>query len=199
MEVLQKFYESIFITSIWEWIAVITSILYVIFMSFHKITAWYFAGISSTIYIFICFHSNLFLEAFLQVFYVVMAIYGWYSWNSKAQTQKLKRLSIKSHLLFFGIGIIISFLLGWIFSVWTPQASPYLDAFIFVFSIIATYQATQSIIENWLLWIIIDLAAIYIFGLRELYLTSFLYLIYSLMSVIGYFTWLKIYKTQTHD
>ncbi len=199
MEVLEKFYESILITSIWEWIAVVTSLLYVVLMSFHKITAWHFAGISSGLYVYICFEANLFLDAFLQVFYVGMAIYGWYSWNSKVQIQKLKRLSIKTNLLFFGIGIIISLLLGWMFSVWTPQASPYLDAVIFVFSIIATYQATQSIIENWLLWIIIDLAAIYIFGLRELYLTSFLYFIYAGMSVIGYFTWLKIYKTQTHD
>jgi nicotinamide mononucleotide transporter len=199
VEVLQKFYESILITSIWEWIAVVTSVLYVILMSFHKITAWYFAGISSGLYVYICFEANLFLDAILQVFYVGMAIYGWYSWNSKSQMQKLKRLSIKPNLLFFGIGIIISSLLGCVFSVWTLQASPYLDAVIFVFSIIATYQATQSIIENWLLWIIIDLAAIYIFGLRELYLTSFLYLIYAVMSVIGYFTWLKIYKTQLHD
>jgi nicotinamide mononucleotide transporter len=199
VEVLQKFYESILITSIWEWIAVVTSVLYVVLMSFHKITAWHFAGISSGLYVFICFEANLFLDAILQVFYVGMAVYGWYSWNSKAQTQKLKRLSIKTNLLFFGIGIIISMLLGWMFSVWTPQASPYLDAAIFVFSIIATYQATQSIIENWLLWIIIDLAAIYIFGSRELYLTSFLYLIYAVMAVFGWNTWIRMYKSHAHD
>ncbi len=199
MEVLEKFYESILITSIREWIAVVTSVLYVILMSYHKITAWHFAGLSSALYVFICFEANLFLDAILQVFYVAMAIYGWNSWSSKAQIQKLKRLSIKINLLFFGIGIIISSILGLVFASLTTQASPYVDAVIFVFSIIATYQASQSIVENWLLWIIIDLAAIYIFGLRELYLTSFLYLVYAVMAVFGYFTWLNIYKIQTHD
>ena len=199
MEVLQKFYESILITSIWEWIAVATSLVYVVLMSYHKIAAWYFAGISSTIYVFICFDTQLFLDAFLQLFYVGMAIYGWYSWNSKRQTPILKKLPINSNLLFIGIGITLSTALGWVFSIYTSQASPYLDAFIFTFSIIATYLATKNIIENWLFWIFIDLLAVNIFGSRELYLTSFLYLVYSFMAVFGFITWNRIYKNQTYD
>ena len=199
MEVLQKFYESILITSIWEWIAVITSILYVVLMSYHKIAAWYFAGISSTIYIFICFDSNLYLDAFLQVFYVGMAIYGWYSWNSKLQHLWIIKMPLKTNLFLIAIGVLISAFLGWTFSLWTTQANPYLDAVIFVFSIIATYQATRNIIENWAFWIFIDLLAVFIFASRELYLTSFLYLVYSLMAVFGFITWTRIYKNQTYD
>ncbi len=199
MEILQKFYESFLITSIWEWIAVVTSVLYVILMSFHKITAWYFAGISSAIYVYICFDAQLFLDAILQVFYVGMAIYGWYSWNTNAQAINIKRLSIKINLWFIGIGVFVSGVIGWFFSISTSQVNPYLDAVIFVFSIIATYQASISIIENWLFWIVIDLLAVYIFGSRELYLTSFLYLIYAMMAVFGFITWTRIYKSQTDD
>ncbi len=199
MEILQKFYESVLNTSIWEWIAVVTSVLYVILMSFHKITAWYFAGISSAIYVYICFDAQLFLDAILQVFYVGMAIYGWYSWNTNAQAINIKRLSIKINLWFIGIGVFVSGIIGWFFSINTLQVNPYLDAVIFVFSIIATYQASISIIENWLFWIVIDLLAVYIFGSRELYLTSFLYLIYSMMAVFGFITWTQIYKRQTDD
>ncbi len=199
MEILQKFYESILITSMWEWIAVVTSVLYVILMSFHKITAWYFAGISSAIYVYICFDAQLFLDAILQAFYIGMAFYGWYSWNTNAQAINMKRLSIKINLWFIGIGVFVSGIVGWFFSISTSQVNPYLDAVIFVFSIIATYQASISIIENWLFWIVIDLLAVYIFGSRELYLTSFLYLIYSMMAVFGFITWTRIYKNQTDD
>ena len=199
MEILQKFYESILITSMWEWIAVVTSVLYVILMSIHNIAAWYFAGISSAIYVYICFDALLFLDAILQVFYVGMAIYGWYSWNTNAQAINMKRLSIKINLWFIGIGVFVSGIIGWFFSISTSQVNPYLDAVIFVFSIIATYQASISILENWLFWIVIDLLAVYIFGSRELYLTSFLYLIYAMVAVFGFITWTRIYKSQTDD
>ena len=70
---------------------------------------------------------------------------------------------------------------------------------LFVFSIIATHQASKSVLENWLFWILIDASAIYIFSSRELYLTAILYFVYAVMAVFGFITWTRIYKNQVHD
>lgn len=174
----------------------VSSLIYVVLMSYHKISAWHFAAISSGIYVYICYNANLYLDATLQIFYVFMAVYGWYSWNSNDKKLKFKTFPLKTNILLIVLGVFTSVILGWLFSTFTRQYNPFLDAGIFVFSIITTYLASISIIENWLFWILIDLLAMYVFGSRELYLTAVLYLIYSLMAAFGYINWIKLYKKQ---
>jgi nicotinamide mononucleotide transporter len=199
VEIIDKLYQAVVHTSNWEWIAVITSILYVILMAYHQISAWYFAAISSAIYIYICFEAHLFLDASLQFFYVLMAFYGWFSWREQTQEVKLNRIQTKTMLFIIGFGILTSVITGWIFSKYTSQVSPYLDAGIFVFSILATFMASKSSVQNWLFWIVIDLFAVYIFESRALYLTALLYLIYALMAVFGYLKWKRQFNEQAHD
>ena len=199
MEIIEKLYQAIVITSSLEWLAVITSVLYVVLMAYHRISAWFFAAIGSAIYIYICYEAHLFLDASLQFIYVLMAFYGWFSWKEQAQEEKLYRMQTKTILFFVSFGILASAVGGWIFSACTSQANPFLDSGIFVFSILATFMASKSIVENWLFWIFIDLFAVYLFGSRALYLTAFLYLVYALMAVFGYLKWKRQFNEQAHD
>ena len=70
-------------TSILEWMGVVAGVFYVVLLSYKLILAWFFALISSLVYVYLCYVSNLFLETGLQFFYVVMAVYGWYKWNKE--------------------------------------------------------------------------------------------------------------------
>ena len=79
--VLDNIKSAFFETSLLEWLGVLTGVLYVILISYKKIAAWFFALSSSLIYVYICFSYQLYLESFLQVFYVIMALYGWKSWR----------------------------------------------------------------------------------------------------------------------
>jgi nicotinamide mononucleotide transporter len=199
VEIIDKLYQAIRITSFWEWIAVTTSVIYVVLMAYHKISAWYFAAISSSIYIYICFEAHLFLDSFLQFFYVLMAIYGWFSWREQTKEGKINLMQPNTILFIVAGGILISGIIGWIFDTYTFQANPYLDAGIFIFSILATFLASKSSVENWLFWIVIDLFAVYLFQSRSLYMTALLYLIYALMAVFGYLKWKKQLNKQAHD
>ena len=67
MEILEKINQAILNTTIWEWIAVITGLLYVILISFKKTSAWFFAIVSSLLYIYLCYSSQLFLETGFRV------------------------------------------------------------------------------------------------------------------------------------
>ena len=65
-----------------ESVAVISAILYLILAGKEDVKCWYAAIFSSLLYIYIMYQAGLIMESFLQIFYVVMAIYGWLQWNN---------------------------------------------------------------------------------------------------------------------
>ena len=198
MEFQENILQAIFQTSVWEWLAVLSGILYVIFISFKRPIAWFFALINSILYIYLCFISQLYIETGLQLFYVIMAIYGWMSWKNKriSAKDKIIRWPIKYHLLNFGISASIALVLGLLFDNFTNQAYPYADAFTGVFSLVATFMVTKKVLENWIYWILIDAICIFLFAASDLYLTAVLFFVYTLIAIFGLLHWKKQFKQQ---
>ena len=87
--------------------------------------------------------------------------------------------------------MLLTFLLGYYLTIHTSAASPLIDSFTTIFSIIGTFMVAKKILENWIYWIIIDIVSIQLYIGRELYLTGLLFLIYSVIAIYGYFTWAK--------
>jgi nicotinamide mononucleotide transporter len=100
-------------------------------------------------------------------------------------------MQLKKQLKFLPVIFVLGLILGYLVSENTQQFNPYLDAQIGVFCLYATYLTTQKILENWLFWIVIDLVLIYLYVARGLYPTAFLYGIYSIVALVGYFNWKK--------
>ena len=193
---MNEMLQLILQTSTSEWIAFFSSILYVVIIALQKKIAWIFAFISSAIYVYLCFSSKLYLDSFLQFFYVLAAIYGWMRWNKTDLNEKLSKKNIRFHLSAIGICLVVSFSIGWIMKTYTDQASPYWDASITITSLFATYLVARKIIDNWIYWIFIDIACIPIFYSRGLHLTSILYLIYAITAIFAFFKWNKEYQKQ---
>jgi len=177
--------------SIIESCAVIFSILYVVLAAKQNIWCWFFAGISVTLYIYICFISHLFAETGLQVFYLFMAAYGYYNWNKSKIALNINQWSYSKHLFLILLAAIITFLMGFYLTTYTSAKMPIIDSFTTVFSIIATYMLTKKVLESWLYWIVIDAMSIYLYFDRDLHLTSLLFFIYTVIAIFGYFSWLK--------
>tara|TARA_B100000965_G_scaffold377492_1_gene371581 strand:+ start:915 stop:1292 length:378 start_codon:yes stop_codon:yes gene_type:complete len=119
-----------------------------------------------------------------------MSGYGFYSWKNQKKNQSEKWKASK-HLLIIFIGGILTFFLGFYLSLYTKAEVPIIDSFTTIFSIVATYMVTKQILENWIYWVIIDLTSVYIYFNRDLHLTSLLFVLYAIIAVFGYFSWLK--------
>ncbi len=188
---------SLFLNSIdfnWSWIetfAVAFSISYVVLAAKGNIWCWFFAILSVSIYIFLCYEAKLFAETILQIFYLIMAFIGYFTWNNSNEKFTAKQLSISNHILIILSGAIITFLIGFYLATYTEAKMPIIDSFTTCFSIIATFLVIKKILENWVYWIIIDLVSIYIYFSRDLHLTSLLFLVYTVIAIIGYFNWKK--------
>lgn len=86
-------------------------------------------------------------------------------------------------------GSLLSLPAGYFFDFYTDTALPWLDAPILVFSLISTWMVAEKFLENWYFWMIIDLAAAYLYWSRAMNLTAMLYLFYVLLAVWGLKKW----------
>lgn len=178
-----------------ESIAVLFSIVYVVLAAKQNIWCWFFAAISVILYIYICFASQLFAETGLQFFYLIMAFYGYYNWNKPKSKLKIIQWSAYQHFLIILLGGVLTFLMGFYLTTYTSAKVPIIDSFTTIFSVIATYMITKKVLENWLYWIVIDIVAIYLYFNRDLQLSSLLFIIYTVIAIFGYFSWIKKIKT----
>lgn len=192
-----SFSELVAAISMLEWMAVVSGVLYVLLVVFERLSSWFFAVISSALYVVLCFRSNLYLESMLQLFYVIMGIYGWWSWrNGNKGELEIRWWSVKKHALNIMIGVVCSGFTGYMFDTYTDQANPYVDATVTIFSLSATFMVTRKVIENWLYWILIDALSIYLYASRGLFPSAILYFIFCIIAFWGFFKWYRHYNAK---
>lgn len=215
MQDIQTLISEAAATMSWiEALAVLLGLAYVILAAAENIWCWPAALLSVSLYIYICLEAQLFAETGLQVFYWIMAIVGWWSWtrhNRKArsaenelrdvQTDSLPISSwpLRKHALVIALNLAGSLLLGWLLASYTQAANPYLDSFTTIFSLYTTWMVTLKVLENWLYWIVIDAASVYLYASRDLYLTALLFILYTVIAAAGYWKWRRHYKSQEQE
>ena len=113
--------------SIIESTAVFFSILYVILAVKESVWCWGAAVISVILYIYICYTEQLYPETGLQVFYLLMALYGYHQWNKNDSALKIQQWKTTRHLLILLLGALLTFLMGFYFTIYTNAAMPLVD------------------------------------------------------------------------
>ncbi len=197
MNFLEDVWEGVLNTSWLEWLAVLSSIAYVILASKRIIYCWFFAFFASALFVYLCFSVQLYIEAILQVFYVVMALVGWFTWKkTESEKHSIKTWSWSYHFWNILLSGIIALILGYLFDLYTEQANPYADAFTTCFSLLATFMVTKKILENWIYWVVIDIVSIFLYAQRGFQLTAFQYAVFTILALIGFFSWWKQYQAE---
>jgi nicotinamide mononucleotide transporter len=178
-------------TSLWEVAAVLLAVIYLLLAIREHPGCWPAAILSSLIYVVLLGEQQLYMEAALQVFYVAMAVYGWWAWRPAAEGGALVvhvwpwRWHAGALLL---VGLL-SLASGRLLATNTAAALPYLDSSITWASLLATWMVARKVLENWLYWFAIDSLSLGVFLSRGLYLTAVLFAVYLVLIVIGYRRW----------
>ena len=181
-----------------EIIAVITAIIYLILAAKESIWCWLFAFISTAIYIYLFHEVSLISESLLNVFYLVMAVYGWLSWRSGERSDHHKPIvswGLKKHVLIILITALCVPGLGML----TKQLGadfPYLDAFTTCFAVVTTFLLVYKVLENWYYWLVIDAVSVYLFWQKGLHLTAFLFGVYVILVFVCIHQWRQSYAQQ---
>lgn len=150
-----------------------------------------------SIWLFYC--QNLYADVLQQAVYIVLLIYGWFKWfnnTSSFESTGISRLSTKGIISLSIIMTFFALLLGALLGNYTQASYPRLDSLATSMAFTAQFLVARKKIENWLLWIPVNLIYISIYFLKDLPLYAILSAVYLLLAIIGYSKWLKTMKLQ---
>jgi nicotinamide mononucleotide transporter len=205
MEFLKSVESWWLLQSMLERIGFVTGIICVLLAALNIIWNWPFAIVSTGIYIFIFAKSALYADMGQYVYLFISNIYGWYYWSRRPKTEAsipVTRMN-KQQIVWCLLAVaVLSPALGFMLVKlapllhYKPAAFPYLDSFCTVCSLIAQLFLARKVLENWLIWVFVDIIYIGVYFMKDLHLTAVLFVVYTGLAMFGYIDWLKTYRKQ---
>ena len=160
---------------------------------------WVSGGLSSTILVYLFARSRLPMQSALQVYYIAMSVYGFRSWarHEKDAGSLVTTWPLRAHVAaWIGILALSALSSRWL-AAETGAAWPFLDSMTTWTSLFATWLVVRMKLENWLYWIAIDVALVYLSGAQKLLFVAFMFAAYLFISAAGFVTWRKAYRLQS--
>ena len=183
-----------------ELLATLLALAYVVLALRQSLWCWPAALLSTLLFTHIMWNSALLSDALLQVYYAAMAMYGWWRWQQlKQQHQGLNKVTEwpwQRHLQLIAITGLIGLVLGYLMANHTHADFAYLDAQTTAFSVMATWLVARKLVSNWLYWVVIDAVSIYVYAQKHLYFLTLLFMLYTIIALVGYFIWRANYQQQ---
>lgn len=180
-------------TTILEWIAVATGLMSVWYSMKENIWVYPTGIVSVLIYVYIAFMYKLYADMGVNFYYFIMSIYGWYYWvhpKSDSRDQVPVTMNNRNENLFSVALTIGSFsILYFVLTNFTDSDVPFWDSLTTCFAILGMYLMARKKLESWVAWIITDLISIPLYFYKELVLTSFQFLVFTIIAIGGYISW----------
>lgn len=186
--------------SLLELLATLTGLAAVWLAARSNILTWLFALVNAVLFFILFYQVNLYSAMALQVFFFCNAIYGWYNWRRHEGGEKkhVTMLIHKQRVLWLALIILGAMALGTVMSrihIWLPDLFPekatfvYTDAMIAVMSIVASLLLAKLKLENWILWIFVNLMSVAMYAMKGVMLVSVQYIIFLFMATYGLIEW----------
>ncbi|MDA3779505.1 MAG: nicotinamide riboside transporter PnuC [Bacteroidales bacterium] len=179
----------------------IFGLLYILLSIKQNIWCWPLGLITSAIYIYVFFVTKFYADMGLQVYYLIVSVYGWFNWqhggkSHKQDDLKVSFLSLKLFFILLAATALFFVCIAYILINYTDSTIPYWDAFTTAASFVATWMLARKIIENWIFWIVIDFVSLGLYIYKGLYPTVVLFAVYTILAVVGYINWQKEIKLE---
>lgn len=154
--------------------------------------------ISTSIYVWICFQYKLYADMGINAYYFGMSIYGWYVWSHpQTQTKILPTTWMSSKEWYWAAWLfLLSYvLLSSVLKAFTDSDVPYWDSFTTASAFVGMWLMAKKKVENWYFWLLTDLVSIPLYFYKGLILTSFQFLIFTILATMGLIAWIKSAKS----
>lgn len=186
-----------------EIIGTIVGLIY-LWQEYHaSIYLWLTSIIMPAIYLFIYYDAGLYADFGINIYYLIIAVYGWLSWrysfrlfgqNSNKELN-VSHIGMRSIIILSIISGIIWLLISYILTQYTDSNVPISDALTTALSITGMYMLARKYIEQWFVWAVVDVICVGLYFYKELYFTSALYAVYAIIAIFGYHKWKKLIQS----
>lgn len=154
---------------------------------------WPLAVASSLLYFMLFWRSKLYGDAALQIFFAVVALWGWYQWlrgrRDDGSALRPTRLSVTGLMGVVAASALLWPLTGFFLKTYTDTDVPWWDAFPTAVSVVGQFLLGRKFIENWAVWIVVNAVSVGLFAYKGLWLTVGLYTLFIALSVVGWRAW----------
>lgn len=182
--------------TLFEWLAFASNLIFLLLLTFERRSGWIFGGLAAAISMVLLADAQLYYESILNLYYIAVAIIAYRSWKEKREHLLVSRWNHKQLIRVVMVGMLVSVVLGKISQKFSPSDYPYADAFITVFSFIATFKEARKILSSWTWWFLLNLSAAWLYHKKGLDILGIQMLLFALLCISGYFRWYKSYKTR---
>ena len=157
-----------------------------------KIWSWPIGIAGVTLYVIVFYRARLYADMGLQVVYIVLSFYGWYEWlygGPGRTTLRVSRARLHHWIILPILAVAGAWITGTLLGRHTDASLPYLDSALTSTSLVAQYMMTRKLLENWIVWVSVDLVYIGMFIHKQLYPTAVLYVVFTVLAAWGYIQW----------
>ena len=185
-----------------ELFAVFMNILSVIYAKRNSVLLYPTGLIGTGIFVYLLFNFSLLGDMIINFYFVIMSIYGWYYWTKKKDGKfinNVSRVSVNEYyfsILLAVISLISIYLVYEFFGKWNSWTA-YVDSITTAIFFVAMWLMARRKIESWTFWFIGDIITIPLYFYKGLTISSFQYLIFSILAILGYISWKKILSNST--
>ena len=172
-----------------------------------SIYLWITSIIMPVIYLYVYYQAGLYADFGINIYYLVIALYGWLAWrynfslrgkradSNELSISHINRLTfLRLFLLFLAAWAVISYILIH----FTNSTVPFTDAFTTALSIVGMYMLARKYIEQWWVWLVVDVVSSALYIYKELYFTAALYALYAIIAIFGYRKWKQLMNNEKH-
>jgi nicotinamide mononucleotide transporter len=191
-EILQRLFEGLLATTPLEFIAVLFGIASVMLSRLENIWVYPTGIVNTTIYIYLSVIAGLYAEAGVNFYYTVMSVVGWVLWAQKRGSEKVLHITRSNQrewfiaLAFFSLCWAVLF---FVLKKFTDSTVPVADGFASAAAYTGMWLMARKKLENWLWWIVTNIASIPLYFIKGFVFTSFQYLVFLVLAILGYIEW----------
>lgn len=175
-----------------ELAAVLFGFAYIWLSIRQHVGCWPVGLVSVALFLVVFYEARLYADVVLQAIYVVLSLYGWYYWlhgGREDAPAPVTHLPLRTGLVLAGLTVVGTAAAGWGFATYTDADLPYWDSTTTVLSLVAQWLAARKILENWVVWFVADTLYVGIYFYKGLYLTTGLFAVYVVLTLLGYRAW----------
>ena len=176
-----------------ELVAVVMTLVGIVLTIKERIICWPVAIVGILAYLVVFLRARLYADAALQPIYVVQNIYGWWYWARGGERGQGKApivvLDWAIRMRWLAGTAAVSLLVGMALARWTNAAAPYADAALSTTSLVANWLLAKKVLENWWLWIAVNVGYVILFWRKQLLLSAGLYAVLLALAVAGLIEW----------
>lgn len=164
---------------------------------------WLVGIVLPILYIYISWHSQVYGNVLVNIYYIVACIWGWQEWlkhKRKGDTEPDKpiiRLRHKTLLGLMGLALLLTLILAPTYRQYMNSPFPYWDGLATGVSFIGMWLLGKKYIENWYCWILSNIIYSVLFFVQEYTVTGVFFTLYTIIAIAGYFNWRKLMRAQT--